>query len=85
MMLFKYLNNKLESDSTSSGYTYGYIQIASILLQQMIYNSSMEELGLILLKNAPERIDFTKSEKLLFHLTLQGLQIYIYIYIYRQF
>ena len=80
MMPFKYLSNKLESDSTSSGYTYGYTQVATILLQQTICNSSMEEPGLMLLKNVHERIDFTESGtllRLLFHLTPKGRQIYI--------
>ncbi|KAK8892280.1 hypothetical protein M9Y10_029505 [Tritrichomonas musculus] len=80
MMPFKYLNNKLESDSTSSGYTYGYTQVSTILLQQTICNSSMEEPGLMLLKNVHERIDFTESGtllRLLFHLTPKGRQIYV--------
>lgn len=80
LLPFKILSEKLEGDTVCAGYTYGYTQSAIILLEQLIFNSPLEEQGLNLIKSIHDRIDFTQSGtllRLLFHLTPKGRKIFI--------
>ena len=80
LLPFKIVSEKLEGDSVTSGYTYGYSHSATILLEQLSRESAIEKCSMPLITCVQDRLDFSESgtlQRLLFHLTPRGRQVYI--------
>lgn len=80
LLPFKILSEKLEGDSITAGYTYGYSHSAIVLLEQIVSNTEYETMAQNLISCVLKRLDFSKSgtlSRLLFHLTPKGRKIFI--------
>lgn len=70
LLPFKIVSEKLEGDSVTSGYTYGYSHSATILLEQLSRESAIEKCSMPLITCVQDRLDFSESgtlQRLLFH------------------